>query len=76
MSRREKCNHDWQPLTFVLEVRGQMPDPERGRVWLVCVSCHSHTHMDTKWVDFYLPSPEELAEEQEDSDVRTEGETP
>ena len=47
--------HQWQPVSFVFEVSGQMPDLDRGRVYCVCMRCHKHTYIKTTWANFWLP---------------------
>lgn len=58
--------HDWQPLSFVFEtqlldrdgrVAVRQPDTDKGRVYCVCMRCHQHTYIVTKWVGFFLPDP-------------------
>jgi hypothetical protein len=53
--------HEWTPLSFAFEqqlidekgrVRIRQPDTEKGRVYCVCMKCHSHTYVETKWVGF------------------------
>ena len=74
----EGKDHEWQPLSFVFEsqlldregrVLVRQPDTEEGRVYCVCMRCHSHTYIVTEWAGFYLPDPdverEEAAEESE-----------
>lgn len=60
-------NHVWQPLSFVFETQlldnmgryiiRRQPDIDEGRVYCVCMRCHKHTYIVTKWVGFYLTSP-------------------
>jgi len=58
--------HEWQPLSFAFENqlltdRGQVqvrqPDPETGRVYCVCMKCHQHSYVITRFVGFYLGDP-------------------
>lgn len=60
------CRHKWIPLSFVFEcqlldvegrVKIRQPDADGGRVYCVCMKCHSHTYMQTKWVGFYISDP-------------------
>lgn len=69
------CAHEWQPISFrfegqLLDGNGRVlirqPDLNRGRVYCVCMKCHSHTYIETKWVGYYLTPPGE----QEDDDAR------
>lgn len=62
------CEHDWQPVSMVFETRlvddapgggGRyrvmpQPDLKKGRVYLVCFRCASHTYMETSWANFRL----------------------
>jgi hypothetical protein len=50
------CAHEWQPVSMVFEcqlldesgrVVIRQPDPDRGRVYIVCLLCASHTSMST-----------------------------
>jgi hypothetical protein len=58
--------HAWQPISFVFEsqlldqdgrVRVRQPDTKRGRVYCVCMGCHQHTYIETRWAGFYLDEP-------------------
>lgn len=58
--------HEWQPLSFVFEgqlldregrVLIRQPDLEAGRVYCVCMKCHQHTYIVTKWANYFLPDP-------------------
>jgi hypothetical protein len=60
---KAKCRHKWQPLSFVFEsqvldrdgrVQIRQPDIDKGRVYCVCMKCHSYTYVETKWIGFYL----------------------
>ena len=68
MSKRpiEGCAHDWVPLSFVFEtqlldkhgrVLIRQPHLDTGRVYCVCMGCHSHTYIETKWAGYYLDAP-------------------
>lgn len=57
-SGTDSGEHVWTPVTFSMEL-GTLPHPEHGRVYCVCVPCHAHTYMITKWVGYCLPEPEE-----------------
>lgn len=68
-------DHQWQPLSFVFEgqlldregrVLIRQPDTEEGRVYCVCMRCHTHTYIVTEWAGFYIPSPRVQAEEEAD----------
>lgn len=57
------CDHDWMPISFAFEtqlldelgrVRVRQPDIEKGRVYLVCTGCASHTYQETSWVGYRL----------------------
>ena len=59
-------SHEWQPLSFVFEsqlldkdgrVLIRQPSLDDGRVYCVCMKCHSHTYIVTKWANFYIPDP-------------------
>lgn len=59
-------NHQWQPLSFVFEnqllegdgrIIAKQPDTKAGRVYCVCMKCHSHTYIETKWVGYYIEEP-------------------
>jgi hypothetical protein len=59
----EKCKHNWQPLSFTFETQmlgsdgrviARQPDIDTGKVYCVCMKCHSHTYLETKWIGFYL----------------------
>lgn len=59
--------HQWQPLSFVFEsqlldyegrVLVRQPNTKTGRVYVVCMACHSHTYIETKWVGYYIPAAE------------------
>lgn len=63
LTNPKDCEHEWNPLSFVFEtqllddvgrVRVRQPDIKKGRVFLVCVKCASHTYMQTEWVGFRL----------------------
>ena len=69
--RYDECvdgtEHTWQPVSFVFEsqllddagrVLIRQPAVDDGRVYLVCMGCHSHTYVHTKWVGYWLPAPE------------------
>ncbi len=72
--------HEWQPLSFVFEtqlldaegrVNVRQPDTQRGRVYCVCMKCHQHTYIVTRWAGFFLPDPwVEDAEEEADQTSR------
>lgn len=73
----EGAEHEWQPLSFVFEsqlldgegrVLIRQPSTGAGRVYCVCMKCHSHTYIVTEWVGFYLPDPDTEREEAEDDD--------
>lgn len=60
------AEHNWQPVSFVFEsqlldpegrVRIRQPDTEEGRVYVVCMACHSHSYIVTNWVGYWLPWP-------------------
>jgi hypothetical protein len=36
---------------------GNMPDPDKGRLYLVCIPCSSHTYLITEWIGYVLPDP-------------------
>jgi hypothetical protein len=68
--------HEWQPLSFVFEtqlldkdgrVNVRQPDIDAGRVYCVCMRCHQHTYIVTKWAGFFLPDPWVLQAEDDDS---------
>lgn len=65
-----KCDdgqeHHWQSVSFVFEtqlldaegrVRIRQPDVEEGRVYCVCMECHSHTYIVTEWAGYHLGGP-------------------
>lgn len=63
----DKKPHRWQPLSFVFEsqllddsgrVIIRQPSTEEGRVYVVCMRCHSHTYIVTEWVGYYLAGPD------------------
>jgi hypothetical protein len=65
--------HQWQPLSFVFETQMldgsgrvvvRQPDLDKGRVYVVCMPCRSHTYIETAWVGYYLGYPY-MEEEQE-----------
>lgn len=69
--RYDECadgsEHNWQPLSFVFEsqlldgagrVVIRQPAIHEGRVYVVCMGCHSHTYIQTTWVGYWLPPPE------------------
>ncbi len=60
------------PLSFVFEtqlldhqgrVLVRQPDTEEARIYCVCMRCHSHTYIVTRWAGFFLPDPWLEAEE-------------
>lgn len=66
--------HTWQPLSFVFEtqlldhygrVNVRQPALEDGRVYCVCMKCHQHTYIVTRWANFFLPDPWVIEAEQE-----------
>lgn len=62
--------HTWQPVSFVFEsqlldgpsgrVIIRQPDTKAGRVYLVCMGCHSHTWIETEWTGAWIMSEEQL----------------
>lgn len=74
------AGHKWEPLSFVFEtqlldpegrVRVRQPAIDEGRVYCVCMRCHQHTYIVTKWANFFLSDPwmdEWEAREPEDED--------
>ncbi len=61
-------DHSWQPLSFVFEtqlldgsgrVQIRQPNIDAGRVYCVCMKCHHHTYIETKWVGYFVSTPEE-----------------
>lgn len=65
---RAACDHNWQPVSMVFETQWlddegrvlvRQPDTERGRVYLVCLLCASHTYMSTAWVQYRLYGSED-----------------
>lgn len=73
---RDECAHEWQPVSFVFEtqlldsqgqVRIRQPDIEDGRVYCVCMKCHSHSYIVTRWVGFYIVRDEDLDEDGTDT---------
>jgi hypothetical protein len=61
MTRRHKCK--WIPLSFVFEtqlldpngrVQIRQPNTDKGRVYCVCMGCHQHTYIETKWAGYYI----------------------
>jgi len=48
--------HTWTPVQMVMEF-GNMPDPDKGRLYLVCIPCSSHTYLITEWIGYVLPDP-------------------
>lgn len=69
--RGDECvdgaEHVWQPVSFVFEsqlldgngrVQIRQPAIHGGRVFLVCMPCHSHTYIETTWVGYWLPPTE------------------
>lgn len=59
--RKHRCK--WVPVSFVFETqllddRGRVqirqPALEDGRVYCVCMGCHTHTYIVTKWLGGYL----------------------
>ena len=77
-------NHVWQPLSFVFETQllddmgryiiRRQPDIDEGRVYCVCMRCHKHTYIVTKWAGFYLSGPlDRPAEEEPDEPVVIDG---
>ena len=59
----EKCEHNWQPISFVFEAGKMMPDIDEGKVYCVCMKCRSHTYVVTGYIGYYLGSPDCLEEE-------------
>jgi hypothetical protein len=60
--------HAWQPISFRFEqqlldpegrVQVRQPDPERGRVYVVCMRCHRHTYIETLWAGYCLVRPDD-----------------
>lgn len=58
--------HRWQPVSFVFEspllddhgrVIIRQPNTRTGRVYLLCMGCHTHTYMKTEWVGYWLSGP-------------------
>jgi len=56
------CEHEWQPISFrfesqMLDAAGRVlirqPDLEEGRVYCVCMKCHTHTYIVTEFVGYY-----------------------
>lgn len=54
------CDHEWKPVSMVFEtqlldehgrVRVRQPDLDKGRVYLVCLACASHTYQETSWIN-------------------------
>lgn len=67
----QKCDHNWQPLSFVFEtqlldkdgrVLIRQPALADGRVYCVCMKCLSHTYVITGWCGSFLGSPDILEE--------------
>ena len=59
-----RIRHRWIPLSrceLMLDPEGRVqirqPDIDHGRVYCVCMGCHQHTYIETKWVGFYLGAP-------------------
>ena len=55
--------HNWKPTSFVMEtqlldergrVKIRQPDPEKARVYCVCMTCCLHTYIETEWAGYYL----------------------
>ena len=52
--------HAWQPISFRFEQQmldAEGPDPECGRVYVVCMGCHRHTYIETRWAGRHAPMP-------------------
>lgn len=47
----------------------RQPDTCEGRVYCVCMKCHHHTYIVTKWVGHYLVNEEDMDEEGNDKRV-------
>ena len=53
------ADHCWQPVQMTLETSpGWQPDIIEGKVFVVCVVCHSWSYILTEWAGFYVSSPE------------------
>lgn len=68
------AEHSWQPVSFRFEtqllddsgrVQIRQPDLHEGRVYLVCMDCHSHTYIQTTWVGYWIQPPEQDDEGEE-----------
>jgi hypothetical protein len=66
----QECNdgelHRWQPVSFVFEsqllddrgrIQIRQPDISKGRCYLICLGCNSHTYVETEWAGYYLGGP-------------------
>lgn len=60
------CKHNWQPISFVFEsqllgnegrVLVKQPNCTAGKVYCVCMKCHSHSYVETVYVGYRLNSP-------------------
>lgn len=74
-----KYEHDWQPVSFRFEtqlldqlgrVKIRQPDLEAGRVYVVCMTCSSHSYVETKWIGFRLSSAWESDDEELNAEDR------
>jgi hypothetical protein len=65
--------HRWQPVSFVFEtqlldrdgrVLIRQPALDDGRVYVVCMNCHTHTYIVTEWAGYFLGGPPSLEGEE------------
>lgn len=59
--KQHKCK--WVPVSFAFETqllgpRGEVqirqPNIDKGRVYVVCMGCHAHSYIETRWAGYYL----------------------
>ncbi len=73
--------HAWQPISFQFERQAignngtsldRVPNPERARVYVVCMRCHRFTYIETLWAGYCLVRPSD----QHATDPQSEKEPP
>ena len=59
---KRKCEHDWKPISIIINPRSGQPDITNARTYCVCMKCLSHTYVETAWAGYYIGSPDLLEE--------------
>ncbi len=55
-----KCKHKWQPVALVLHSGNSPESLTNNRTYCVCMKCRSHTYIETAWIGYFLGSPDDL----------------